>query len=339
MAKLRALKSLSLELNWDKEVELAYNFKNLSQLEYLSVQGKVEILGAEGLLSLKSITMNNGMISSTKNNARLPKLERATFHSMGRDAARLALVATPALVHFQDESVNEVDLVTLAARAPNLKTLNINGSDVSQLSPLVPLQQLVELNLNDTNVSSLAPLAKMRSLQQLSIALHFPNQDESAKALNLSGLSALKKLRDLNLGAQKILSLKPLRNLRLDRLDLEDATYGGMKKLSVVRRFVKSLAISVEADDSNTLQDLPAFHQLRTLIIDYNSNSFSKSDERAIARIRTLKTLQIRGYNKMYTCAYEEEGDADRDESCTFYDHLTKQKIEVEVENYGGCGC
>jgi Leucine-rich repeat (LRR) protein len=340
MAKLRALKSLSLALNWDEEMELAYNFKNLSQLESLSVHGKVEILGAEGLSSLKSINMNEGMIRSTQNNARLPKLERATFHNMGQSAARLALIATPALVHFQDESVDEVNLVTLAERAPNLKTLDISDSGVSQLSPLVPLQQLVQLNLNDTSVSSLAPLAKMHALQSLSIVLHSATKGEAAKALNLSGLSALKKLRELNLGGQKIHSLQPLRHLRLEHLVLEDASYGGMKKLSVVRRAVKSLAITIDVSDDDGLQNLPVFRQLHTLSIDYNSDSLSKRDERAIARIHTLKTLHIKGFNEMHMCPYEDIDDPEREESCSFYDHLTnKKKIEVEVENHTGCGC
>ena len=93
------------------------------------------------------------------------------------------------------------------ARCP-LAYLNLVGTQVTDLSPLTGLK-LDSLWLNETPVRDITPLA---SVPLVSLSLHKTSVDD------LASLSRMPSLQRLHVGETAVSDLRPLKNLRLQRL-------------------------------------------------------------------------------------------------------------------------
>ena len=87
-----------------------------------------------------------------------------------------------------------------------LEYLSLNNTNITDLRPLMGLQNLTRLELGQTPVTDLAPLTGLNALRNLSL--------HRSWAFDLSPLSQLSNLEDLNLSYTAVQSLAPLTKLR-----------------------------------------------------------------------------------------------------------------------------
>lgn len=176
----------------------------------------------------------------------------------------------------------------------NLKTLNLSGSGITDLTPIRNLTGLVELDVSDTQVPDLTPLKYSDKLQRLmvtntpvndiSILEKMPNLRSldigGTGVLDISGLAAIDSLKYLHMDAAPVSDLTPLSSIEglveliASRTLVRDLTpLSGLKKLEVLNL------------DSTYFEDITAFRglsALRTLSLNYSS----------VANLRPLNELE-----------------------------------------------
>ena len=91
-------------------------------------------------------------------------------------------------------------------RVTQLEYLLLNNTNVTDLRPLIGLQNLKRLELGQTPVKDLTPLTELSGLRYLSL--------HRSWAFDLTPLSQLSNLEDLNLAYTAVQSLAPLTKLR-----------------------------------------------------------------------------------------------------------------------------
>ncbi len=106
----------------------------------------------------------------------------------------------------------------------SITSLDLGGTQVSDLSPLADLSNLQKLDLASTRVSDLSPLAGLTKLNTLIVA--------STQVNDLSALAGLSILQTLELDNLELGDLTPLANLsNLRRLDLSGAQVADLSPL------------------------------------------------------------------------------------------------------------
>jgi Leucine-rich repeat (LRR) protein len=174
-----------------------------------------------------------------------------------------------------------------------LKSLNLSGTQVTDLAPVRNLTELKELNLSDTEIKDLSPLKYSSNLERLNInktavtdvsilaklpGLKWLEMKETAvanfsslasltelekidlsntKLVSLDMLASLTLLIDLNLSATKIQDLTPLKGLKnLQSLDLDSTTIYNFSSLSQLESLRLLHANSTPLGELTPLQNL-----------------------------------------------------------------------------------
>ena len=107
----------------------------------------------------------------------------------------------------------------------NLEGLNLNLNQISDISPLVGLTQLVSLFLHGSQISDISPLAGLTRLELLGL--------QENQISDISPLAGLTRLEFLGLGDNQISDISPLAGLtRLDDLRLNDNQIGDISPLA-----------------------------------------------------------------------------------------------------------
>jgi hypothetical protein len=91
-------------------------------------------------------------------------------------------------------------------KAGQLEYLILNNTNITDLRPLMGLQNLARLELGQTPVVDISPLSALKGLRYLSL--------HRSWVFDLSPLGTLPNLEDLNLSHTAVQSLAPLTNLR-----------------------------------------------------------------------------------------------------------------------------
>ncbi|MFN3262960.1 MAG: leucine-rich repeat domain-containing protein [Pikeienuella sp.] len=108
-----------------------------------------------------------------------------------------------------------------------LRSLRLDGTQVSDLAPLAALTGLRSLRLDDTQVSDLAPLAALTGLQELNL--------KNTRVSDLAPLAALTGLRELILENTRVSSLAPLGGLTgLLKLDVDNTQVSDLAPLAAL---------------------------------------------------------------------------------------------------------
>jgi Leucine-rich repeat (LRR) protein len=111
------------------------------------------------------------------------------------------------------------------SRFTDLQTLDLHSTSVSDLGPASRLASLRTLNASNTRVTSLAALTKLRQLENLDVS-DSPVED-------LSPLSSIQSLRSINLSGIPINSIEPLRGLGgLEKVNLSGTSVRDVGALS-----------------------------------------------------------------------------------------------------------
>jgi hypothetical protein len=112
--------------------------------------------------------------------------------------------------------------------AGSVRTLNLTGTGITDITPLGRLEGLVDLDLQSTRVSNLASLSSMTSLRRLNLS--------GTDVTDLSPLASLEGLEELRLEHTQVQDLSPLRALT------------ALRRIELFRTFVR---------DFSPLADLP----------------------------------------------------------------------------------
>jgi hypothetical protein len=109
----------------------------------------------------------------------------------------------------------QVSDVSPLAGLKSLEILSLYSTTVSDLTPLEELKNLALLHLDRTQVSDLSPLVRLKNLEMLSLAY--------TQVSDLSPLAELKNLKRLYLYSTTASDLSPLAELKsLEHLDLQN---------------------------------------------------------------------------------------------------------------------
>ena len=176
----------------------------------------------------------------------------------------------------------------------NLKTLNLSGSGITDLTPIRNLTELVELDVSGTQVSDLTPLKYSDKLQRLmatntivddiSVLEKMPNlrslDISRTGVLDISSLASVDSLKYLHMDAAPVSDLTPLSSI------------SGLVELVASRTLVRDLTplsqlkkLEVLNLDSTYFEDITALRglsALRTLSLNYS----------AVANLRPLNDLE-----------------------------------------------
>jgi hypothetical protein len=116
---------------------------------------------------------------------------------------RFCLNSTRINFHFDLDLTND-DVAKIADTFPHLQYLNIQGNDITDISPLSTLTGLRELNIRYSKITDISPLAEITSLRRLSMP--------SSKLTDISPLSDLTKLESAYLRFNQITDVSSLAN-------------------------------------------------------------------------------------------------------------------------------
>ncbi|QJW91482.1 hypothetical protein HNV11_19905 [Spirosoma taeanense] len=95
--------------------------------------------------------------------------------------------------------------LTKLTQLPNLQSLNLWDTQVSDIQVLAQLPNLQSLDLSGTKVSDIQGLAQLPNLQSLDLS--------GTKVSDIQGLAQLPNLQSLNLRGTKVSDISPLRSL------------------------------------------------------------------------------------------------------------------------------
>lgn len=134
-------------------------------------------------------------------------------------------------------------------------SVSLQGTAVTDLSPLIDLTDLKSLNLADIQVSDLSALAGLDTLERLYL-------DQSA-VRDLSPLAGLRSLQDLSLSGTSVSDLTPLAGLTdLARLDVSSTQVHDLAPLAKLTKLNRLVCSNTQVSDLNPLSGLIALNQL-----------------------------------------------------------------------------
>ncbi len=266
-----------------------WGFTDLSPLSGLQLTGlsigKNRITDLTPLKGMKLEILNiaeNEVSSLTP----LKDMPLETLHLTKNNLQTLKGIENCPLVQL-DCGENPVRDITPLSKITTLKTLDLSGTEISDLGPLR------ELELEDlwiwrcSSLSSLTPLKGMKSLQRLGARYMKLSLDglqgtglsglftESCGISDLTPLSGLKTLRILNVKRNNIDSLEPLKGLDLETLNFSENSISDLTPL----RNIPLKYLDCSHNPISTIEPLRNKHSLLTLNI-------------RSAGIRSLKSLE-----------------------------------------------
>lgn len=177
--------------------------------------------------------------------------------------------------------------------------LDLEGSQVSDLTPIATLTRLEKLDLRCTDVVDLQPLAGMTALQSLFL--------EGTPVADLTPLAGLPRLRDLWLNGTQVTDLSPLAGCTgLRQLSLRGTGVHDLAPLAGLPELADLDITGTQVEDLTPLLRLPAFCEG----VGEGMVAISFADTPAVARSKALARI-----------ATDEDDPARRAED--LLDHLT----------------
>ena len=186
------------------------------------------------------------------------------------------------LLFLHNNPISDISLL----RGLNLTRLVLNGTLVSDLSPVRSLTNLTELVLDDTLVTDLSPVAGLINLEWIAFS------DGEGKISDISPLAGLINLRRINTWGNPISDLSPLAGLtKLERVDICGGDLSDLTPLTKLPN-LKELYLA-----GNGISDISALAGLTVLTrLDLHRNDIS--DISPIAGLTNLTWLNLR-YNEV----------------------------------------
>jgi Leucine-rich repeat (LRR) protein/membrane-associated phospholipid phosphatase len=207
----------------------------------------------------------------------------ATFQEQTDDEALRS--AVPAMVANNVQAINLrgtplVDISPLV-KMTGLKALDISGTQVQDLRPLAALIHIASLNLQFLRIQDLRPLSGLAELRTLNIG--------GTEVRDLSPLADLTELRELGAAVTKVSDLTPIARLReLTSLNLGSTWVADIGPLAGMTNLRFLNLNGTPVDDVQPLAHLTA---LQTLDL----GGTRVSSVRPLAGLRALRSLNLEG--------------------------------------------
>ena len=207
------------------------------------------------------------------------KAEQAIRSVLGLGANET--ITAQALKNLTALDLNDSDLddLTFLSQASGLTDLNLEGNRISDITPLSGLKSLKVLRLSDNRVEDLHPLDGLSQLELLTLSTNF--------ITDISPLSSLDHLQELYLADNRITDIGPLAHLgSLKTLHLDDNRISELPDMSAM----VSLEYLFLAE--NRLSEVDPLSALRSLgELDLNNNSIK--DILSLGALTWLRILSI----------------------------------------------
>lgn len=217
------LKSLYLlYLNNCQQIRDLNSLTSIAKLTRLVIVGlpEVDLNPIANLQNLTSLDVWNQSISDPRIFARLTNLNRLTLDNTKISGLEFLFNLTELReIGIKRVSVNDLEVLAtlpklkkvglsdlnLIAHLTHLKEIDIGGTEIDNLDPLITFDELEKLELYGTQVDDLSPLANLKKINYLN-AVH-------AKIVDLRPLKSLAKLQSLFIDNTEVTDLSPLANL------------------------------------------------------------------------------------------------------------------------------
>jgi Leucine-rich repeat (LRR) protein len=190
---------------------------NLKLLKSLNLSGTsvTDLSPLSELPNLQSLVLEYTNVSDVSALQSLSKLSRLDVSST-RISDLTPLAANTLLTRLELRFMKHLHSLSALYQLKSLKQLNCTGTPISTLAPLAGLP-LSTLDLDGTQVSDIGPLSSLHDLSFLDIS--------RTKVSDLSPLKDLQKLHTLSLDKSQVADLSPLMNIRSLALS---QTYGSL---------------------------------------------------------------------------------------------------------------
>lgn len=161
----------------------------------------------------------------------------------------------------------------------NIDTLDLSGSETSDLEPIKGLTSLQSLGLDRTQVSNLEPIRQIISLQRLYLS--------RTQVIDLEPIHGLTSLQRINLSGTQVNDLEPIRQLtRLEWLGLGDTQVNDLEPI----KQLKSLKVlDLKSTQVSNFEPIKGLTNLQSL--DLNNTHFS--DLEPIKDLTNLRSLGL----------------------------------------------
>ncbi|MGY6645613.1 MAG: leucine-rich repeat domain-containing protein [Salinarimonas sp.] len=225
-------------------------------------------------------------------------LSGEAFHALASIPAELASLTK--LMRLELDNTQVSDLTPLA-RLTDLTTLNLDNTQVSDLTLLAGLTKLMRLDLDHTPISELAPLARLTNLETLYLdntqvsdlapLAGLTNLEwlklDNTQVSDLAPLASLTNLMRLDLDRTQVSDLTPLAGLtNLETLYLDNTQVSGLAPLA---RLTNLEWLGLNNTEVSNLTPLAGLIDLKTLDLD----NTQVSDLAPLAGLTNLETLYL----------------------------------------------
>jgi hypothetical protein len=129
-------------------------------------------------------------------------------------------------------------------QAEHVQAINLGGSSIADLGPLVLLPNLRILSIANSCVEDLAPLQKLQHLEELDIS--------GTRVSNIASLAKLKSLRRLDLSGTAVTDIAPL--ALLVNLEEIDMAHTRVRDVSPLAKLPRLRSVNVRFSDVRNLQ-------------------------------------------------------------------------------------
>jgi Leucine-rich repeat (LRR) protein len=217
---------------------------SISDISVLSELAEIELLNIQNthvkeLYALQKnkklrILMRNTPVAIRAERIRSEKLLAA---DVKKSNSQEAFIKAQHRLAVAGSSLTRVDLSDLSALEmlpsaehidPRLTHICLRGTNISDLSSLIGLSNLVSLDLSDAPVSTISPILSLDKLKVLNLS--------GTKITNIIGISRLKNLTDLHINRTVVADVEPILGMiHLRLIDVSDTLVLDMKPIWLLK--------------------------------------------------------------------------------------------------------
>lgn len=181
---------------------------------------------------------------------------RLTFHKIN-DIGPLANLTKLRTLHMQG---NEITVLSPLSKLTNIRELFLYYNKIKDIKPLTNLTKLTSLSLYKNQISNITPLAELVQIRSLFLSHN--------SITDISPLVKLKSIVSLNLGDNKLTSLSPLASL--PNIRYLYLTNTGRSDFSTLPDFPQLIRLDLNRNDIVNISVLAKYTTLSKLNLDYN---------------------------------------------------------------------
>ena len=170
-----------------------------------------------------------------------------------------------------------IDALDPLLEFPELSSLNMSGTSVTDLSPLRNANKLKNLNASNTNITDLSPLRYCNSLQDIDVS--------STQVKDLEVLYMLNNVEKLNISNTKVTDIGPAAACtNMTHLIFKS---GNISNIEPIKNLDKLLSLDISGSRVSNINDLGNITKLQSL----NISGTQVTDISVLSKMENLKEL------------------------------------------------